>query len=683
MQNSHHGELKTSSSTNHSTFRVATSDKSTGPRYSLAPMSAISDPSLRFVLTDESPYLANLAALWAHDPKLAAAIESLEGQSSHRIEPSKAGEPTVAIQNTEGKSVYLHSRYQPLADAKRLIDPLPLDGCVAFHVHGFGLGYHVSELFDRASSEAMMCIIEPDLLTLRTAFELRDFSKLIRSNRVMFFWQLDKAKLFTRLMQHSATVAMAFEAVNHPPSIQLAADFHGQMQTWCAEFVDFSKTNVSTLVINGRRTAENVTRNLPWYIATPNLSRLKDSYKGKPAVIVSAGPSLRKNKHLLPEIAGKAVIIAVQTTLQPLLEMGVEPQFVTSLDYHDICTRFFEKLPKGLRTELVAEPKATNAIFDMHPGTLSLLGNDFAEMLLAEMKLAKAKLPSGATVAHLAYYVAEYCGCDPIIFIGQDLGFSDGLCYSPGTSYEDVWKPELSRFCSMEMKQWDQIVRDRNILRRTVDHQGRPTYTEERLFTYLQQFERDFAKSSAKIIDATEGGVLKRGATSMTFAEAIRQFCTDEISIAPPDHRGMNFDRVAECSASLTNRLNEAIEIERIGQETMPLLEEIRDHLDDQPRVNRAISRIDLLRAKMNELHQAYHLITQLTQNTELKRFHADRKIGAEKVDGTEKQRRQVQRDIDNVQGVVDAAVEFQKMMRITIEEIDARVQRMDRRAAA
>ena len=56
---------------------------------------------------------------------------------------------------------------------------------------------------------------------------------------------------------------------------------------------------------------------------------------------------------------------------------------------------------------------------------------------------------------------------------------------------------------------------------KTVDHQGRPTYTEERLFTYLQQFERDFARSKAQIIDATEGGVLKRGTTVMTFADAI------------------------------------------------------------------------------------------------------------------------------------------------------------------
>ena len=646
-------------------------------------MTAISDPSLRFVLPEDAPFLANLAALWTHDPKLAAAIEALDDTPSYRTEPSKSGPPTTAIATENGRTIYLHSKYQPTDEAKRLIDPLPLHECIAFHVHGFGLGYHVQNLFERASEEAIICVFESDLLLLRTAFELRDFSMLITSGRVMFFWREDKAAMFNRLMPQSAAIAMAFEAVNHSPSLQLAPDFHRQMQIWCEEFTAYAKTNISTLVLNGRRTAENVTRNLPWYIAAPSLSRLKDCFKDKPAVIVSAGPSLRKNKHLLPKVAGKAIIVAVQTTLQPLLEMGVEPHFVTSLDYHDISTRFFERLPKNIRTELVAEPKATNAIFDLHTGPLSILGNDFAESLIAEMKLNKAKLPAGATVAHLAYYVAEYCGCDPIIFIGQDLGFSDGLCYAPGTSYEDVWKPELSRFCTVEMKQWEQIVRDRNILRRTVDHAGRPTYTEERLFTYLQQFERDFAKSKAKIIDATEGGVLKRGAMSMTFAQAIEQFCTEEISLETPEHRGLNFDHLPEGAASLRNRLDDALKIERIARQTLPLLEEIRDNLDDQGRVNRAIARIDLLRGQMNAMHEAYHLITQLTQKTELKRFQADRKISAAKIDGAERQKRQVQRDIDNVQGVIDASMEFQKLMRQVIDSIESQIGMQHRRAAA
>jgi hypothetical protein len=352
--------------------------------------------------------------------------------------------------------------------------------------------------------------------------------------------------------------------------------------------------------------------------------------------------------------------------------MGVEPHFVTSLDYHEICTRFFEHLPSSLRTELVAEPKATSAIFAMYPGPVSILGNEYAEGMLSEMKLDKERLPGGATVAHLAYYLAEHLGCDPIVFVGQDLGFSDGLCYAPGTSYEDVWRPELGRFCTVEMKQWEQIVRERFILRRIPDFEGRPMYTEERLFTYLQQFERDFGGSKARIIDATEGGAAKRGATPMKLADVLETYCREPLADAFPHHPGMRWDRIPGCIASLRNRLDEAAAIERISRETIPLLSEIHDHLDDQARVNRTIVRLDALRSRMNEFGACYDLITQLTQNTELKRFEADRKISASKLDAAEKQRRQVGRDIANVTGIVDAAAEFQAMVRSVIGRLES-----------
>src|SRR5262249_36201882 len=154
-----------------------------------------------------------------------------------------------------------------------------------------------------------------------------------------------------------------------------------------------------------------------------------------------------------------------------------------------------------------------------------------------------------ATVAHLAFYLAEYLGCDPIIFVGQDLGFSDGLAYTPGTSYEDVWRPELGRFCTVEMKQWEHIARERPILRRIPDYQGRAMYTEERLFSYLQQFERDFSVSRSRIIDASEGGALKRGARPMGLSEAIAEFCRDEFAAKDDDHPGLNWSKLSECDA--------------------------------------------------------------------------------------------------------------------------------------
>jgi hypothetical protein len=643
-------------------------------------MNAMDDISRRYICPEGSVLPANLAALWALDAKLAERIEALHPLEPYTVQASKSGPPTVAVQTADGRSTFLHSRYEPAQEAKRLVETLEIADQIVYYIFGLGLGYHLDELLSRVSSEAILCVFEPDLRLIRTALQARDLTKVLESRRVMFFTQPDKADLFTRLTPHTAMVSLGTLTLVHPPSRQLHSSFFDQFETWLAEFASFGRTSLNTLVLNGRCTAENIAKNLGWYVATPGISRLRDAHRGKPAIIVSAGPSLRKNKHLLKEASERAVIVAVQTTLQPLLEMGVEPHFVTSLDYHEICTRFFEKLPPTLRTELVAEPKASSAIFSMYPGPISILGNDYADGLLAECKTDKQQLPSGATVAHLAYYLAEHLGCDPIMFVGQDLGFSDGLCYAPGTSYEDVWRPELGRFCTVEMKQWEQIVRERFILRRIPDHQGRPMYTEERLFSYLQQFERDFANSKATIIDASEGGAAKRGATPMKLAEAMDTYCREPIGASRVSYPGMSWHRVSECAASLQKRLDEAAEIERISRETLPLLEEIADHIEDQARVNRAIIRVDALRAQMNSLGACYDLITQLTQNTELKRFQADRKVQMAK-DPVDKQRLQVRRDVENVRGIIDATIDFQRLVREVIDRLQTQIHQ--RREAA
>ena len=501
-------------------------------RYGCGLMSANVDLSGRFVLADDAPYLKNLAALWVVDPGLARIVEEETRPASGRakrvvVTPAKSGEPTASVTTEDGRVVALHSKYDPVAEARKLIDQVKVGNCVAFYLLGLGLGYHLEELFGRTGDEAVFFVFEPDIELIRVAMEQRDLSAIISSGRLHIFTRADKSELFNKLTPQAAMCSLGFEGVSHGPSLALHPEFFSEVQIWIAEFAAFARTSLNTLVINGRRTAENVTANLADYVSTPSINELKGSYAGKPAIIVSAGPSLRKNKHHLHEADGRAVFIAVQTILQPLIEMGIEPQFVTSLDYHDISTRYYDRLPGNLRTHLVAEPKASPKIFDLFPGPLTVLGNDYADRLLREFskELGKGRLQSGATVAHLAYYLAEFLGCDPIIFVGQDLGFSDGLAYSPGTNIEDMWRPELNRFCTLEMKQWEFIARDRPILRRIPDFEDKPMYTEERLFTYLQQFERDFLLTKTRVIDATEGGAKKRGAIAMKLADAIREFC--------------------------------------------------------------------------------------------------------------------------------------------------------------
>jgi len=176
---------------------------------------------------------------------LAAAIEALEGEPTYPVEESKSGELTMSVVSPEGRRSYLHSRYRPREEAERLIQSFDFEKDLFFHVHGLGLGYHLELLFDRAGEEAIFCIFEPDLLLLRSTLQVRNFSKLLESRRVLIFTRLDKGDLFTRLNPQTPLVSLGTVDVDHPASLQRHPEFHAQMKAWLAEFASFGRNNMN------------------------------------------------------------------------------------------------------------------------------------------------------------------------------------------------------------------------------------------------------------------------------------------------------------------------------------------------------------------------------------------------------------------------------------------------------
>src|SRR5262249_10320613 len=135
-----------------------------------------------------------------------------------------------------------------------------------------------------------------------------------------------------------AILAAGTTLVDHPPStarLAPTADRFAQNFTTVMKAV---RTNVVTTLVQVDASVRNVLLNLPWYAPAPAIPALKAACKGKPAVVVPAGPSLRRNIDLLarPGVRDRVVIVAVQTVLKTLLAKGIKPHFVTALDYHEI-----------------------------------------------------------------------------------------------------------------------------------------------------------------------------------------------------------------------------------------------------------------------------------------------------------------------------------------------------------
>ncbi|MGE4290989.1 MAG: 6-hydroxymethylpterin diphosphokinase MptE-like protein [Desulfovibrio sp.] len=95
-------------------------------------------------------------------------------------------------------------------------------------------------------------------------------------------------------------------------------------------------------------------RNYPWLLRYPLADKLAGLGRGKPALILMAGPSLTAILPRLPELAERCVVICIARTLGQCLAAGVEPDFVVQYDTNMEQRQFYDKLPHLERTALVS-----------------------------------------------------------------------------------------------------------------------------------------------------------------------------------------------------------------------------------------------------------------------------------------------------------------------------------------
>ena len=642
-------------------------------------------PALPPLPQPDSTFHNNLRALYHHAPHLAQKIDLVDDAQLYTVEPARRQGLTCQVTGPQGAPVYLHSRYDPLKEAQtwalgvenaanQRAEQEDSPGPMCYVIDGFGLGCHVHELFQRLTGDAFLVVSDPDLVAIRTALDHFDYSEIFASGRLIILTAADREEIFQRLEKHAH--AMTLGVLFTPPLVRVNADFHAKIHTLISEYAAYVRSTLLTVLTNSVRTAENVLHNLPTYVATEGIDVLRNRFASRPVVIVSAGPSLRKTLPTLKRLRDRVVIVAVQTTLKPLLAAGITPDFVTSLDYHEISATFFENLPDLDRIHLVAEPKAHWTVIDACRGKIpiSLLGNEFARLVLADPDEPHDCLPAGCTVAHLAFYLAQYLGGDPIILIGQDLGFTDHVYYSPGTALHDTWRPELGRFCTIEMKEWERIVRHRRLLRPVKDLQGRQIYTDEQMFTYLQQFEKDFAASPARVIDATSGGVAKQFTEPLELEEALAKYGREPID---PDlfnylqNMHLRPERLADARQAVAERIEEVREFLDLGVETVAIVREMLEHIDDQALVNRRMVRLDELRTQVRQRSSTYRLLCYVSQMAEMFRFRQDHNIRRNEATGKDRQRMQLRRDVRYVTEINAGCERLLGMLEQCLERFD------------
>lgn len=628
----------------------------------------------------------NLRALGA-SPRLAALIAGVPAADLNlRIAPD--GGLTGVL---EGRR--LASAHRPVEEGRRHAASIPLEQAAGVAVLGLGLGHHLAPLAERLKQSGVLFIFEPDLGLVRAVLERCDVTPWAARTHVRLLTDADDAAAIGAAVSGvEGLLSLGFRFFTHPPARARLGDSADRFSARFAEVMRAVRTTVMTTLVQVESTIRNELGNLGAYARALGIGDIAGLHAGRPAVVVAAGPSLHRNLDELarPGVRERVVVVAVQTVLKTLLSRGIRPDYVTSLDYAEVSARFYEGLTASdvEGVELVVEPKAHPAVLRSFPGVVRCPASRVLDQVLGpELATVKGALRPGATVAHMAYYLARHAGCDPVILIGQDLGFTDGQYYHAGAAIHQVWSGELNAFNTLEMLEWQRIVRSRSMLHRRTDHLGRPVYTDEQMTTYLAQFERDFLADSERgltVIDATEGGVLKRHTRVQPLRAALE-------SLPPGPPRASRRTGTPAPPERLDARLRERVagvrqQVWRVGslsRRTAELLGQMRECSGDRAKVDALIGRVYALRDEVESLEAGYDLVHFLNQTGALNRMRADRALELDDaLDPTERQLRQIERDRTNVTWLADAADELGSMLDETARTFDGRPARRPSAAA-
>jgi hypothetical protein len=290
---------------------------------------------------------------------------------------------------------------------------------------------------------------------------------------------------------------------------------------------------LKTIVFGARANAEARRQLAPRYLANSlenasailrgrDVAALTNAYRGVPAVIAAAGPSLDRAIAEWDRVDGRGLVIAADTALRPLLNAGRAPHLVVGLDPSELNGRHFRGLPACPDTSLVSE-SALDPAASRHFNDRTFwfrVANHEPWPWYAEMGLDVALVEVWGSVITAAFQVALLAGCDPIVFVGADLSYTDGRPYCRGTTYEFDWAVGAAEGVDLDTI-WRASTAQGELVT-APDLRGAPSVSTAALTAFRDWLVAHAARSGRRVINATGAGMFfGPGIEQMSLGDAL------------------------------------------------------------------------------------------------------------------------------------------------------------------
>ncbi len=444
---------------------------------------------------------------------------------SYRVQDTPSGSRTLVYRgDTEIK---IHSAYDPAREADRAAESFTRGRATVIVACGLGLAWHL-EALRRRNPGCSLVAVERDREVVALAREAN--SSFLDGVMIV----TSPAEIPDALENIDIATFRGAAVYQHRPSYLIDREFYDAMAADIRQYFTSRLSDMLTRFEFAGRWTENILGNIHHaYSATP-VCALFGAFRGMPGIIVSAGPSLRKNIALLREAREKALVVCVDTAFKIMEKHGVSPHIVMTLDAQRHSVRHFlgvaDRAPL-LLADLVSFPAVLRDYRGARMlGTTSKYYTDAGGNLRREttplMDWIEAAVPpvgdiqSGGSVATSAFDLLLNLGCDPIILTGQDLAYTGREIHCSGSHHNEEWIAMTDRFRNLDCINQG-VIRKRKI-KRVEAFGGRGEVVADFVFDLYRGWFADSArKVPVRVINATEGGARIEHTAEMSLRDAL------------------------------------------------------------------------------------------------------------------------------------------------------------------
>ncbi len=475
-----------------------------------------------------SIYQKNIEALAEKYPEIDIVIEKARTNMAQDIqifkEQSLDGTQIIKVKKND-KELYLNGKRNTKEPAQKWLEKIgELKYNARIFIIGVGNSLYLSELAERTKEQVIIFVYEPSIQLFIDFLEHTDITRWVEKHKFIFCVN-GIEKMDVESMRPVVETLLSYDMLSYYRSLVLP-NYEVLFPDDTLEFLKICRKAAADRII--QRNTQKIFANVMAKNLFLNARYLLDGYKTTQliqvipnditGIVVAAGPSLNKNIKDLKEACGKALIIAVDTAIKPLLREGIKPDMVMIVDALKPLELF--KVDGMKELPLVSTMNAASEVLEYHTGKKFFYheGYGFAEEILCKSKEIVGGVSSGGSVATSAFSLLHKIGLTTIILVGQDLAYSNNRMYADGT-FEEKMKEVNTDGMEMVEGNFEKKVPTAGDLKKFLEW-----YNDT--IAIIKKLDPRFC-----VINATEGGAKIEGTEVMTLKEAIRQRCKKEIDI--------------------------------------------------------------------------------------------------------------------------------------------------------